>query len=86
MNEWFELYKLIYEVPNLLIRGVEDVRSVFVDKDVVLILAVAVTAHVATTVDDQHSLTRLMGAICRNSTVQSGADNEKVIFECRIQN
>jgi len=40
----------------------------------------------ATAVNHKHSLTRLMGTIRHDGTVESSTDNEKVIFECRIQN
>ena len=64
----------------------EDVRSVLMDKDTLLLLAIAVSARVVTTVDDKHSQSRFMGAIGSHSTVESGPDNEQIVFECKIQN
>ena len=81
-----DLGKAIYELPNLAIRCMEDVRSVLVNEDVVLIFAVAVAARMATAVYYKHPLIRLMGTISRYGTIQSGTDNQQIIFECRIQN
>ena len=67
---------MIYEIPNLFVRCVEDMRTVLVNEDIVLVFAVAVATRVATAVDDQHPLSRLMGTISRYGTIQSGTDNE----------
>ena len=64
----------------------EDMRTVLVNEDIAVIFAVAVSARMAAAVNHKHSLTRLMGTIRHDSTIQSGTDNKKVIFECRIQN
>ena len=50
------------------------------------VLAVGVASCMTSSIHNKHSLTRLVGTICCDSTVQSGTDNEKVVFECRIQN
>ena len=76
MGKWLKLNELIYKIPNLLIRGVEDVSSVFVNKYIVLVLAVAVATRMTTTVNDKHPLTSLMGTISNYGTKQSGTDNE----------
>jgi hypothetical protein len=86
VDKWLKLNELIYKIPNLFVRGVEDMRSVLVNEDVALVFAVAVAARMATAVYYKHPLTRLMGTISRYGTIQSGTDNQQIIFECRIQN
>ena len=86
MDKWLKLNELIYKVPNLLVRCVEDMRTVFMNEDIAVIFAVAVSARMVSAVNHKHTLTRLMGTMRHDSTVESGTDYEKVIFECRIQN
>ena len=69
MDKRLELNELIYEVPNLFVRGVENVCSVFVHEDIVLVFAVAVTARMATPINNQYPLTRLMGTIGDYGTI-----------------
>ena len=69
VDKWFELHKRVDKVPYLLVRGVEDMRSVLVDKDSALLLAVAVSTRMATTINDQHPLARLSGTIGSYGTI-----------------
>ena len=80
MDKGFELHELIYELPNLSIRGVEDVRAIFMDKDAVALLAVAVSADMSAFINHQNTLTRLMGTMGDDGTIQSGTDNQQIIF------
>ena len=86
MDEWFEVNKLIYELPNILVRGVEDMRSVLMHENALLLLAVDISASMVAPINNKHSLTRLMGTISYHGTIQSGTDNQQIIFECKIQN
>ena len=51
MDKRLKLNELIYEVPNLFVRGMEDMRTVFVNEDIAIIFAVAVSACMATAVN-----------------------------------
>ena len=86
MDKWLELHKLIYEIPYHLVRGMKDMRSVLVNKDVVLVFAVDISTRMAATVNDKYPLTSLTGTICHYGAIQAGTDNQQIIFECRIQN
>ena len=86
VNEWLELYKTIYEIPNILVRGVKDMRSVFMYEYSILLLAVDISTRMVAPINNQHSLTCLLGAISDYGTIQASTDNEQIVFECRIQN
>ena len=86
MDKWLKFNELIYKIPNLLVRGVEDMRSVLVNEYSLILLTVAISARMASAIYYKHSLTSLMGTICYYGTIQSGTDHQQIIFECRIQN
>ena len=79
MDEGFELHERIYEIPNLLVRCVEDVCTILVYEYAPLLLAVDISARMIATIDYQHSLTCFVGTISDHSTEKSGTDNKQVV-------
>ena len=68
MNESLKFYKLIYKIPNPLVRGVEDMRSVLVYKNTIALLTVAVSTYVRALIYYQNTLACLVRTMRRYGT------------------
>ena len=75
-----ELSKLGDIAPDLFVVGVEDVRTVFVDMDALNALGVDIARNVGALIHDQHGFAVDLGLMGEDSTVQTGADYQIIIF------
>ncbi|GAB5903857.1 hypothetical protein OKHIF_19580 [Mycobacteroides chelonae] len=86
-----ELGELPHVVPDPLIRGMEQVRTVlmYLDTRLRLGLGVRVTADVMTALDDEDSLVQLgRGALSDGEAEKPGSDNDQVellVFSGHVQ-
>ena len=77
---WHKLDNGIDPLPDLLIRGVEDMRAVVMDCHTVIIGTIEVAADVITAVDDLHPLTRLHGAPSHHRAEEPRANDKVVVI------
>ena len=75
-----EWHDTVDKVPDGLVAGVEDVRSVFVHVDAIHILAIEVSTQVRTFVYDQASFAFLSLFPCKAGTVESGPYYQIIVF------
>ena len=75
-----ELRKLIYIIPDLPVRGMEDMRAVFVHMDPFNILAVNISRNMVPAVNDQTAFPFPAEFIRHHSAVQARAYDKIIIF------
>jgi len=75
-----ELYEGVDIVPDLLVGGVEDVRTVLVDIDALDVLAIDVAADMWPTVNYKAGLALGCGKVGKGGSVESSSNNQVVVF------
>ena len=75
-----ELDDGVHEVPYLLVGGVEDMGTVFVDVDTFDVLAIDVTAEVGAFVYDEAGLACLTGFVGEGGAEEAGAYYQIIVF------
>ena len=75
-----ELRKLVHVFPDLLIRGVENMRTIFVYMDPLNVLTINISRDVVPPVDHKTLFPSLMKLVRHDCTIQSGSDNQIVIL------
>lgn len=75
-----ELGEAVDVVPDVLHRGVEDVRAVAVDLDALDVLGVDVAGDVVAAVDDQDRLAGAPGGVGEDGAREAGADDEVIVL------
>ena len=75
-----ERHYRVDEIPNLLVRGVEDMRPVLVHIDSLDILAIYITSGVGTLVNDKTPLPLLPGKMRKRGAEKPGTHYKIVIF------
>ena len=69
----------VYEVPNGLVVGMEDVGTILMDVDAFDILAIDIAAQVRAFVYDEAFLALLPGLMGESGTKQAGTNNEIIV-------
>ena len=75
-----ERHKRIHEIPDSLVRGVENMRSICMDMDSLDIIAIDVPAEMWALVDNKSLFSLLFCKRCECRAVQAGADNKVIVF------
>jgi hypothetical protein len=74
-----ELRKLVYIIPNLPVRGVENVGAVSVDSNAFYVLGVAVAANMAALFHHKALFTAPSSLMSEHCPEESGTDYQKII-------
>ena len=69
----------VYEVPNGLVVGMEDVGTILMDVDAFDILAIDIAAQVWTFVYDEAFLALFPGLVSESGAKQAGTNNEIIV-------
>lgn len=75
-----ELGEAVDVVPDVLHRGVEDMRTVAVDLDALDVLGIDVAGDVVAAVDDQDRLAGALGGVGEDGARETGADDEVIVL------
>ena len=75
-----ELCELGDVVPHFFVVGMENMRAVLVDVDALDVLGVDVARDVGALIHDEHGLAVGLGLMCKNGAVQTGTDNQIIIY------
>lgn len=74
-----KLNNRVYPLPHPLIRGVEDMRTVVMDRHAINILAIEVAANMVSAVDDLDPFTRLNSTPSHHGAEKARADDKVVV-------
>ena len=70
-----EGHKRVDKIPDIFIRGMEDVCAVFMDVD-----ALDVSAQMRTLVNNKAALTGLLRLVCKCCSEETGADYQIIVM------
>lgn len=74
-----ELDNRIHKIPNLFIRGMEDMGTIFMDIDALDVLAIDIAAKMRTLVDDKAALPPAMSHTGESGTIDASSNNQMVV-------
>ena len=80
VGEAVEGGKPVHVVPYFLIVGVKDVGTILMHVDAFHVPGIHVAGNLGPLVDDQDGFARFPGLLCKSGAIQSGADDEVVVF------
>ena len=80
VDEVVELRKLVHIVPDVLVRGVEDVRAVLVDVDAFDLFRVDVAGDVVPFLQNEDRKARLHCLMGKHGSEQAGADHQIIVM------
>ena len=75
-----ELHKTIHEVPDLLVAGVKDMRTILMHINALHILRIDISTDMVTLVNQKNGIALLLQQIGRDCAKETCTDNQKIIF------